>query len=120
MINGKLLGKILWSNPDSSLSFASQDVTLNSSDYDMLEFVFRLSTDAYYTLTEKILKGSSGQVFTTAPTSLNASGRLFIYVNDTKYTFGNGRFKPGNSSSSSDDNSRCVPVCIIGYKTGLF
>ena len=102
-------GVLLWTNssPTSSIS-SNTNITLNDSNYDMLEIVYLLYSNNTYYNSVKIRKGGNARLF-------SMSGTTFTYRNvtrnsDTSYTI--------NTDSASAGNN--IPVYIIGYKTGLF
>lgn len=121
-------GKILWTNPNPTSSFERQDITLNSSDYDMLE-IFYVEENANGSLTinsVRTLKGFN----TTLPffkqtdaESLTGfvGNRKIYYTNDTTLSVQNATgywFRTYSQMFTYNDSA--VPVKIIGYKTGLF
>lgn len=111
------LGKILWTNPNPTSSFAEQNITLSSSDYDMYEVVFHGSQTGANTFnTGKIPKGMNAFLQQTYSTSgaINVRSRTINYVNDTTFLV------IGGLINGSTDNTQCIPVYVIGYKTNLF
>lgn len=111
-------GTILWQNSNPTADFAAQTITLNSSDYDVLEFIWRTDSAGNLAFSEKIMKGKGTQFdfFSTAIVGRRWCRRI-LYVSDTSYSF-NDCYKL--DSSSAMENGNCVPLYIIGYKTGLF
>ncbi len=119
--NANITGTILWTNPSPSGAFASQDITLSSSDYDFLEVIFN---NQGYQKSVKVPKGSSilldGDYYVNT-SEIYYTFRRMYYTNDTKYGTSDGfltRIQGTNNTFSN--NAHCVPLYIIGYKTGLF
>ena len=105
-----ITGTILWTNPNPTRSFTTQDITLNSDDYDVLEIIYMTFNTNNQASSVKILKGYSTRV-TTSLSSGNVYTREYTYNSDTSYTIG---------STSGGNDSNLYPLYIIGYKTGLF
>lgn len=119
-------GKILWTNPSPSLSFSSQNITLNSSDYDIIEIFYR-STPSFsnYRGSIRVLKGGSGEI--TLSDTGTFSGvlqnciilRTFAYTNDTTYDISRAQYRYGTSGSYQVDDI-LVPLYVVGYKLEIF
>lgn len=103
-----LKGTVLWTNPSPTSSFGAQNITLNNSDYDMLEIFYLLFNNSNVMNSTRIIKGYSGRILTYA--SAGISIRQLTYSNDTTYAVG----------EDSDNNVRGIPLYVIGYKTGVF
>lgn len=121
-VNG-LNGKILWTNPNPTSAFASQTVTLSSDDYDIYEIVYVSETTGTLNRllkTVKSLKGYDTILEITNPLGSTSPirARNVTYVTDTSLTFSDGYAK--NTYPLLTDNNKCIPLYIIGYKTGLF
>lgn len=123
---GNIKGKILWTNPNPNVPFLPQEITLNESlvNYDCYEVIYLNTTseDRYYN-TGKIPKGHGAGIFDVYA-SLNTYGvgcrnREITYTSDTELTISEGRFSSGAGSQTVNNNA-CVPLYVIGYKTGLF
>lgn len=112
-----ITGTILWTNPNPTSSFSAQNITLNSSDYDMYEVLFYGSTTKADCLTSgRIPKGENVflcQVYDLGQGQFvrNRSGK---YVDDTTLNITEG------TQNGSSNNTQNIPVYVIGYKTGLF
>lgn len=117
--NGTILsginGTILWTNPNPSLEFTPQTITLSSSDYDMLMFILKRQNN-YDTLVPPLIipKGYEGVGLSQALNGENRR-RNFTYVDDTHYSCTNGSTPDGTTA-----NGTLIPLYVIGYKTGLF
>ena len=115
-------GKILWTNPNSESNFDPQTITLSDNDYDVLEVYYISSngTNDDFVSSTKTPKGykinlvSLGYNASTTPIRV----RRIDYVSDTTLSITEG--KSGTNSTSNLNNSVCIPIYIIGYKTGLF
>lgn len=115
-----ITGTILWTNPSPTTDFSAQTITLSSDDYDVLEFFWRSDVPGNRVYSTKTLKSYSVQndiYSTVVPT--RAWRRRADYVSDTSYSVGNCSRMEYNQTSYND-NGYCVPIYVIGYKTGLF
>lgn len=111
---------ILWTNSSPASDFSPQNITLSSDDYDILEFFWRSDVGGNRIFSTKTLKGSSVQsdmYSTVVPT--RAWRRRADYVSDTSYSVGNCSRMEYNQTAYNE-NGYCVPLYVIGYKTGLF
>lgn len=115
-------GEILWTNPNPESNFDPQTITLSDNDYDVLEVYYISSngTNDDFVSSTKTPKGykinlvSLGYNASTTPIRV----RRIDYVSDTTLSITEG--KSGTNSTSNLNNSVCIPIYIIGYKTGLF
>ena len=116
---GGLNAKILWENPDPTVAFGPQSITLNSSDYNYYEIICSFNPDASVALSTKSIKGRGCALQRTA---VNTAGmatisyRIVKYISDTELAFDNSL----NSSSSGKPtvaNTTLVPIHILGYKS---
>lgn len=110
--------KILWTNPNPTSAFAPQTITLNSDDYDMYEIIWRRQT----TTTNYGYLHNTGKI----PYSLVTIAGKQILLNSNysrEYTMPNKTsmdfLSPAFTGGTVND-SYAVPLCVIGYKTGLF
>lgn len=121
-INNNLIehGKILWTNSNPTADFTEQDITLSSSDYDVLEFYYRSDTYGNRGQSIRVLKGYGVEfdMYSTA-VATRSWRRRCIYVSDTKYHVENG-IQLEHGTSTATHNEYCVPLYIVGYKTRLF
>lgn len=118
--NSIISRKLLWTNPNPTSTFNSQSITLSSDDYDVLEWFYRSDVNGNRTASSRCLKGSSVQFdMFSLGIATRRWGRRADYVSDTQYTVGNASvFEQGQSQQTI--NEQCVPLYVIGYKTGLF
>lgn len=115
-----ITGTILWTNPSPTTDFSAQTITLSSDDYDVLEFFWRSDMAGIRVHSTRTLKGYSVQsdiYSTVVPT--RAWRRRADYVSDTSYSVGNCTRMEYNQTAYNE-NGYCVPIYVIGYKTGLF
>ena len=99
----------LWENPNPSSSFSAQQVTLSSSDYDLLLIIANMEASNPQSICTMCQKGANGIVGISTGTS-GFRFRSFVYVSDTKVNVGAG-------NKGGEDNNSCVPVAIYGIKT---
>ena len=114
-----ITGTILWTNPSPTSSFTTQNIALSSSDYDILEIIFKSANNQTNCSSFKILKGLGGLMISTSInfTSNNIYIRGLTRNSDTSYTVSSG-YTLGTSKVQND--AVCIPVYVVGYKTGLF
>ena len=118
--NNIISRRILWTNPNPTSDFASQNIILDSDDYDVLEFYYRSDTNGLRMGTAKCLKGYGVQfdMFSMGFATRRWSRRGGA-VSDVQYQFDNcSVFEQGQTTTVT--NEQCVPLYVIGYKTGLF
>lgn len=121
-ING-LKGEILWENQSPTATFLPQSITLSSDDYDMLEIFYYDWITGKNFQSVKAPKGEKCTMITLIQNNGNAYAGLRGYVatSDTELQFGNAiALIQGSSFNVGNANDWCVPIYIVGYKTGLF
>lgn len=121
-ING-LKGSILWTNQNPNVGFTGQQITLSSDDYDMLEVFFYDYNQTNRFNSVRIPKGDSSNMFTL----FDYNGGMYMgrrtanNDGDTTITISGCYSIITNSQLNVQlSNEWCVPVYIVGYKTGLF
>lgn len=124
-VNKAFGGTILWTNPNPTDDFSNQTITLNSSDYDAYELIYaRSKSQNIRYSTGRIPKGSSFNIFVFAGEEsggyLSYRYRNLNYVSDTSLSVSNCIQKIVNETTTGTANATCIPLYIIGYKTGLF
>lgn len=111
-------GKILWANSNPSSNFAAQSITLSSSDYNFLEWVF---LDGNNTFSIKTAKGYGCFPYILVQ---EASGGYFGFrmrkitrTNDTEFAVSAGTIKYANKTSAEADTYATIvkPLYVIGY-----
>lgn len=121
-----ITGTILWTNPNPNNAFSSQEITLSSGDYDILEIYYYDWVDAISfkdLLCQKTVKGYPTKLQMQLSYNGNSfsGNRRIRYVSDTKLQVDTGY---AIIDSSNFNNRQAdywnVPIYIVGYKTGLF
>ena len=105
----------LWENPDPSSTFASQPITLSSSDYDFVLLIGRLINGSARDISVIAPKGDSAYfVFSTYSSgAAHSATRLFTYTDDTHLAVSDA------SVDSSTNNAYLIPVAIYGFKKSI-
>lgn len=121
-INKFIKETVLWTNSSPTSSFASQTITLSSSDYDYLEcFYYNYAVSGFRQVQSvKVPKGYSFNLATTilASGNMHYGSRPVTRNSDTSFTFGaNSGVASWNASTVLTDNSWAVPIKIVGYKS---
>ena len=120
-----LSGFILWTNSNPAVNFSAQTISLLNKDYDILEFWFLSSCNESNpkTIVNKIKKGDHSKVLyydLHGSNAIDFQQRIISYLTDTEYKIEDASVQFANSTNAYTDNSKCIPYCVIGYKTGLF
>lgn len=111
-----ITGQILWTNPNPSSPISStQEISLSSSNYDILEVFYFQTTSGTLSYSSRFLKGCSTRMRIHTSDATNVY-RGLTYLSDTSYRID----LPYNDVALSNVNSLAIPIYIIGYKTGLF
>ena len=118
-INEKIFGKELWINSNPTAEFAAQTVNINDiMSYKKIEIIYKTYCTAISYESEIvniIAVNQSGECFhswqDSSSTSIWTTQRHYTIL-DTGIKFEVGR----TNMSSSNDNGRCVPYKILGYK----
>ena len=116
-------GKIIWTNPNPTSAFSGQTINLNESlnNYDAYSIIFVQSTGGprrYFNSGlipvgyGTILGYLAGGVYFYRPTSEIVSGSTI--------TFEDGEMVSAQTGTITADNTRVIPLYVIGYNTGLF
>lgn len=109
---------LLWTNPSPTTAMdTNTQIVLNSNDYDLYEVIYRTMASASELASVKSVKGSGAFLSTNiyGGHGRSANGRGLVYIDDTHL---NADACYGFSRSADyTDNSYCVPVYVIGYKT---
>lgn len=115
-------GKIIWTNSSPTSDFAGQTITLDESlnNYDCYEIIFKQSMtgNRFY---------NTGQIPTGHGTILFYMSELYFWsrpisdtVSGTTITFQDCKVTSVVEHTHVTDNSRALPIYVIGYNTGLF
>ena len=116
-------GTLLWTNSSPTSSFSAQDINLSSSDYDLLEVIWWNKANEKKAFSTKILKGSGARLYDVYVSNASKFGirsRGLTYSSDIKYTATECLKYVMSDNAVTTENDACVPLYIIGYKTGLF
>ena len=115
-----LNGKLLWSNPNPTSEFASQNITLSSDDYDELDwyFISDVNIEKPVIIKETSIKQYGVQSFFSSNSALKYWARRIVYNSDTSYSVDNA--KSIDSSGTNNMNSILVPLYVVGKKNNLF
>lgn len=104
----------LWENPSPTSSFASQNITLSSADYDLLLIIYRWSTTSDTNLSVIAKKGQSFAMI--IPTNGGSTARNYeryaTYTDETHYAIDNCSYTGGTTS-----NNNAIPIAVYGIKT---
>lgn len=113
--------KLLWTNSGES-TFAGQTVPLNMVGYDIVEIHYYESSTSgrRYDRSYRLKRGNAGILrdLSNAPTgSLTSYLQRTVTVSDSGVTFGNGEWRPINSTNAlGTGNDALVPIAIYGIK----
>lgn len=116
-------GKVLWSNSNPNDSFESQNVTLDNSDYDLLEFFYYDFVSTKSVCSQRVPKGNNAQLFALFDfNNLSYAGyRKVTRVSDTDFEVGEAiTCIFDNQLKRQKNNQWLIPLYIVGYKTNLF
>lgn len=126
-LSADLLTK-LWENPDPSQLFAAQDITLSSSDYDLLLTLF-ITTNTITATSNGVghsvivKKGSSISLDCVLPYGGMPAANYYrpmVRNSDTSYSVGacriGGVSASGSVSFVDSNTSSCIPIAIYGIK----
>lgn len=112
-----ITGQILWTNPNPTSNFSAQPITLNNNNYDMYEVIYYGSVTGTQVFSSgKIPKGLNiflQQSYYSSGSLINRT-REINYTSDTTLTVQNAL------RNGTTETNACIPIYIIGYKTGLF
>lgn len=109
-----ITGQILWTNSSPTSDFSSQTITLSSGDYDFLE-IFFCSNVQSDNKTFEIRKTIKNYDVTLSTVAQNANTYRIVRFTDATHL----AVESGYVGTDVQDR-RCVPLYVIGYKTGLF
>ena len=118
-INNAVTGTLLWTNSSPGNDFAEQTVQLDLTNYDTFDVYFRVVRNSGSVAYAKVLKNISTLLTGTQMYSASVvrAGNRAISISDTGISFGNGR-RLTSFSAGEDNAATCIPVYVIGYKTG--
>ena len=105
----------LWENPNPTSSFASQNITLASDDYDFLLWVSSIgSTKVSSTIMPKG-KGCNLEYSSASSGGSGSRTRSVTYTSDTIYAVADA-YEADGTTAAIVNNNRCIPLVIYGFK----
>lgn len=118
-LNGGGMGmKLLWENANPTSAFAAQNIALANSDYDQLTIQYATGS-----LVKSVTISKGDSALLDMAWSAASSGsymynedRYMTYIDSTHYAVGAGRWQAPNVTSSTADNTRCIPLRVYGIK----
>lgn len=117
-VNGVQEPVLLWQNPDTTVTFTNQNITLNQSykNFKYIRIINKYSkSDNIYSAFDSLTIGSSARVNTvsTGANGCEIALRDFTLKSDGNLNVANAYIAVG-SSSENIDNDRCIPYQIWG------
>lgn len=114
-----VVGTILWTNPTPNSSFSTQDISLSSNDYDVLEIFFKDEPSARiikgYSTTISHSDGYAGSTLRVKYRSVTRNSDTSFNISDcTSYT------QSGATTNWSYENADMIPLYVVGHKYNLF
>ena len=124
-------GVVLYKNPDPTKEMSASYISLSSgsADFDLYEIYCCYSVSKPEVVDCcRIMKGAKGalQVIISDSDNPTLGMRMFEFIKEPESgmngiaSIGQGRIYQFNSNSLTKNNAACIPLYIIGYKTGLF
>lgn len=98
---------VLWENPSPTASFSAQNISLNSSDYDVLDWYY-YANNASKCISVSSLKGMS--------TMLHLSAGNDVYSRSVEYNSATSFTVNAGYNVNTANNNVCVPIKVIGRK----
>ena len=117
---------LLWTNPNPSKSFTGQDISLNSSNWDILEIFWIDWVNNNYMDSTRIVKGRNGRITNVFKANANktyACERVVTYKNSQLINIANGIIIIDNSAFQSAGNiitDWAIQQYISAWKTLVF
>lgn len=115
-----LQGTILWTNSSPTSNMTTRNITLSSDDYDVLEIIYKAAYNQKTIKNIKMLKDYNTimTAYSINFTTTSYYMRAISYVDATTLTIGSGYYL--NPTSKTQNDGVCIPLYVIGYKTGVF
>ena len=117
---------LLWTNPTPLKNFTAQDISLSSSDWDILEIFWIDWVNNNHMDSTRIIKGRNGRILNVFRANANktyACERIITYKNSQLINIANGIIMIDGNNFQTAGNAYGdwgVPQYIVGWKTGLF
>lgn len=107
-------GILLWTNPNPTSNFAAQTITISSTDYDVLE-IFYMTVQSTNNQLKNVKTIKNYNVVLDYYDGYSSKGalRTATIIGD-QITFSNSFY-----DSITGSQNYCIPIYIIGYKTGI-
>lgn len=119
-----ITGTLLWTNSSPTSSFSQQILTIPELvNYDEFEIFFYDNTSRKAVSSTKLLKNNGTNLMTIFQLNDhgNVGNRNIIWNTTTKLQVNDAvTIVVNDAFSRTANNSWCVPIYIVGYKTGLF
>ena len=112
-INEKFEPALLWTNPDSTQTFAAGNITLDLSQYREIIIEARTTTGSASYETVVVPRKNIGMSLLAWTTTMIARRDFTVY--DDRIYISNG-FSSSNVSTSSQNNTVIIPAYIYGIK----
>lgn len=117
---------ILWTNSNPTNSFGSQNITIVNKDYDMVEVVYALLNQNNYAYRKSTGRIPYEQGKKIQAEIIDYDGNIGLVVYRRLITMtSKTEFAITDSdklwiTGGETDNTRCIPLLVIGYNTGMF
>ena len=118
--------KKMWENDNKNASFASQNITLSSDDYDFLIWFYSYTAGATQTgiVSMMSLKELPGVLLTIACATAGDGGKYYTTTikrdvtkqSDTVYSISGCERSVGISPPKQNENNYCIPFVVYGGK----
>lgn len=106
--------KLLWENSNPTINFSAQNITLSSSDYDLLLFIYATNTNNTQQQSNIIKKGKGTFVswcyYSAALRAVVSVNREINWIDNTTMQIANAT---SNGNSANDAN---IPIAFYGIK----
>lgn len=106
-------GTVLWSNPSPTASFSAQNISLSSSDYDVLDWYY-YAANSSLSMCQSSLKGEG--TLLQAISGAFIRSRAVLRTDDTHFAVSIAYIHNADTSAETSDATVCVPIKIIGRK----
>jgi hypothetical protein len=115
----------LWENPDPTVNFSAQNITLSSADYDYLKWFYKKGRNDDSLMSIETLKGygatlnGSGLAHISGSSNYVGSAytRICTRVSDTEYSVPEATVNVGNSTTAGTDTTfYLIPIAVYGGK----
>ena len=110
---------LLWENPNTTTSFASQTITLNSADYDFLLWTFNYAKAGTQGVASALIVPKGSNVWASDTYNASSAGvfgyhRGATYVSNTSYSVDSAYMAYGTTTTTNNDY--LIPLAVYGIK----